>query len=65
MIRREFKKILLDQQGAAVILWAFFTVSISLYVIIGNWSSGIVVFSPILVSRRLSGRCCGYWFSWI
>jgi hypothetical protein len=36
MIRPEFKKILLDQQGAAVILWAFFTMSVALYIIIAQ-----------------------------
>jgi hypothetical protein len=37
MIRPDFKKVLLDQQGAAVILWAFFTISIALYIVIGRW----------------------------
>jgi hypothetical protein len=36
MIRPDFKKILLDQQGAAVILWSFFTISIFLYIIIAQ-----------------------------
>jgi hypothetical protein len=36
MIRPEFKTILLDQQGAAVIVWAFFTISIALYIIIAQ-----------------------------
>lgn len=40
MIRPDFKKILLDQQGAAVILWAFFTMSISLYILIAHWVVG-------------------------
>jgi hypothetical protein len=37
MIRPDFKKVLLDQQGAAVILWSFFTISITLYIIIAQW----------------------------
>jgi hypothetical protein len=40
MIRPDFKKILLDQQGAAVILWAFFTMSIALYIAIAHWVAG-------------------------
>jgi hypothetical protein len=36
MIRPDFKKILLDQQGAAVILWSFFTISIFLYIVIAQ-----------------------------
>jgi hypothetical protein len=36
MIRADFKKILLDQQGAAVILWSFFTLSLFLYIIIAQ-----------------------------
>ncbi len=34
MIRPEFRKILLDQRGAAVILWCFFVISIPIYVVI-------------------------------
>jgi len=36
MIRPEFRKILLDQRGAAVILWSAFTMSIPLYLIIAR-----------------------------
>jgi hypothetical protein len=36
MIRADFKQILLDQQGAAVILWSFFTISTALYIIIAQ-----------------------------
>ena len=36
MIRPEFKKILLDQRGAAVILWSFFVISIPIYVVISR-----------------------------
>lgn len=36
MIRPEFKKILLDQRGAAVILWSFFFISIPIYLVIAR-----------------------------
>ncbi len=36
MIRPEFKTILLDQRGAAVIIWSFFTISIGLYLFISR-----------------------------
>lgn len=36
MIRPEFRKILLDQRGAAVILWAFFIVGVAVYLIIAR-----------------------------
>ena len=36
MIRPEFKKILLDQRGAAVIIWSFFVISIAIYVFISR-----------------------------
>lgn len=36
MIRPEFRKILLDQRGAAVILWSCFVVSIPIYVVIAR-----------------------------
>ena len=34
MIRPEFRKVLLDQRGAAVILWSFFFMSVPIYVAI-------------------------------
>lgn len=37
MIRPEFKKILLDQRGAAVILWSFFVISIPIYHVIARY----------------------------
>jgi hypothetical protein len=46
IIRPDFKKILLDQQGAAVILWAFFTMSIALYIAIAHWVTGDRGFVP-------------------
>ena len=34
MIQPEYRKILLDQRGAAVILWSFFVISIPIYIVI-------------------------------
>ena len=42
MIRAEFKKILTDQRGAAVILWSFFTISIPIYI----WIAQNVLANP-------------------
>jgi len=36
MIRPDFRKILLDQRGAAVILWSFFFMSVPIYVAIAR-----------------------------
>lgn len=36
MIRPEFRKILLDQRGAAVILWSCFVISIPIYIVIAR-----------------------------
>jgi len=36
MIRPEFRKILLDQRGAAIILWSFFAISIPIYLVIAR-----------------------------
>ena len=36
MIRPEFKKLLMDQRGAAVILWSFFMISIVIYIVIAE-----------------------------
>jgi hypothetical protein len=36
MIRPDFRKVLLDQRGAAVILWSFFTISIPIYLVIAR-----------------------------
>ncbi|HXG53572.1 MAG TPA: hypothetical protein VNN77_19400 [candidate division Zixibacteria bacterium] len=37
MIRPEFRKTLLDQQTAVVVLWGFFAVSILLYIVIAHF----------------------------
>jgi hypothetical protein len=42
MIRPDFRKILADQRGAAVILWSFFTISIPIYV----WIAQNVLANP-------------------
>ena len=36
MIRPEYRKILLDQRGAAVILWSCFVISIPIYIFIAR-----------------------------
>jgi len=36
MIRPEYRKILLDQRGAAVILWSCFVISIPIYIVIAR-----------------------------
>jgi len=36
MIRPEFRKVLLDQRGAAIILWSVFTISIPIYLVIAR-----------------------------
>lgn len=36
MIRPEFRKLLMDQRGAAVILWSFFTISVVIYIVIAH-----------------------------
>lgn len=36
MIRPEYRKILLDQRGAAVILWSCFMISIAIYIVIAH-----------------------------
>ena len=36
MIRPEFKNTLLDQRGAAIILWSFFAISIPIYLVIAR-----------------------------
>jgi hypothetical protein len=48
MIRPEFRKILMDQRGAAVILWSFFVISIPVYVVIARNILG----NPNLGSNR-------------
>ena len=40
MIRPEFRKILVDQRGAAVILWSFFFISVPIYLVIARYLLG-------------------------
>ena len=40
MIRPEFRKLLMDQRGAAVILWSFFMISIVIYIVIAQNGAG-------------------------
>jgi hypothetical protein len=40
MSRPEFKTVLLDQQGPAVILWCFFTISVPIYLLIAQMVDG-------------------------
>ena len=42
MIRPEFRKLLMDQRGAAVILWSFFMISIPIYI----WIAQNVLANP-------------------
>jgi hypothetical protein len=42
MIRPDFKKLLMDQRGAAVILWSFFMISIPIYI----WIAQSVLANP-------------------
>ena len=42
MIRPDFKKLLMDQRGAAVILWSFFMISIPIYI----WIAQNVLANP-------------------
>lgn len=48
MIRPEFRKVLMDQRGAAVILWSFFVISIPVYVMVARNLLG----NPNLGSNR-------------
>jgi hypothetical protein len=42
MIRPDFKKLLMDQRGAAIILWSFFMISIPIYI----WIAQSVLANP-------------------
>jgi hypothetical protein len=72
MIRPEFRKILLDQRGAAVILWSAFTMSIPIYVFIAhkvlgnpNVGSNPNIAAPgRMVFWLLAAVDLGYYFYW-
>jgi hypothetical protein len=72
MIRSEFRKILLDQRGAAVILWSFFFISVPIYLLVARHLLG----NPDLGTNRsiaepariifwlLTFVDIGYYFYW-
>ena len=61
MIRPEFKTILLDQRGAAVIIWSFFTISIAIYLFISRHLLANPDFGRgLFLRRKLAGRCFGF-----
>jgi hypothetical protein len=72
MIRPEFRKILLDQRGAAIILWSFFVISIPVYVVIArsilhnpNLGANRTFAEPArLVLWLLALVDLGYYFFW-
>ena len=72
MIRPQFRKILLDQRGAAVILWSFFFISVPIYLVVARYLLG----NPDLgTNRSIAGPVrmvfwaltlvdLGYYFYW-
>ena len=52
MIRPDFKTILLDQRGATVILWSFFTAFLALYV----WIARAVVHDGVFLTNAAAAR---------
>ncbi len=72
MIRPEFRKILLDQRGAAVILWSAFVISIPIYLVIvrsvlanPNIGSNSTLAEPArIVLWLLAIVDLGYYFYW-
>jgi len=72
MIRPEFRKILLDQRGAAVILWSAFTMSIPIYVfiahkVLGNPNIGAnpnIAEPARVIFWLLAAIDLGYYFYW-
>lgn len=72
MIRLEFRKILLDQRGAAVILWSAFTMSIPIYLfiahkVLGNPNIGAnpnIAEPARIILWLLAVVDLGYYFYW-
>ena len=72
MIRPEFRKTLLDQRGAAVILWSFFMISIPIYLVIArsiltnpNIGTNRTVAEPArIIFWLLTLVDLGYYFYW-
>ncbi|HVO91861.1 MAG TPA: hypothetical protein VMT22_03420 [Terriglobales bacterium] len=72
MIRPEFRKILLDQRGAAVILWSCFFISVPIYIVIArnllghlNIASNPNIAEPArVICWLLTVVDLGYYFYW-
>ena len=72
MIRPEFRKILLDQRGAAVILWSCFFISVPIYIVISrnilgnvNLGSNRAVAEPArIIFWLLTLVDLGYYIHW-
>lgn len=72
MIRPEFRKILLDQRGAAVILWSFFFISVPVYLLIArhllgnpNLGTNPSIAEPArMIFWALTLVDIGYYFYW-
>lgn len=72
MIRPEFRKILLDQRGAAVILWSFFFISVPIYLVIArhllgnpNLGTNPTIAEPArIIFWALTLVDIGYYFYW-
>ena len=72
MIRPEFRKILLDQRGAAVILWSFFFISVPIYLVIArhllgnpNLGTNPSIAEPArMIFWALTLVDIGYYFYW-
>lgn len=72
MIRADFRKILLDQRGAAVILWSFFFMSVPIYLVIArhllgnpNLGTNPTIAAPArFIFWALALVDIGYYFYW-
>src|SRR5262245_4813295 len=72
MIRPEYRKILLDQRGAAVILWSFFFISVPIYLVIArhllgnpNLGTNPTIAAPArMILWLLTLADIGYYFYW-
>ena len=49
MIRPEFRTILMDQRGAAVILWSCFMISVVIYIVIARNVLGWVDYHEVWI----------------
>jgi hypothetical protein len=72
MFRSEYRKILLDQRGAAVILWSFFFISVPIYLavarhLLGNLNLGTnpsIATPARIIVWLLALADIGYYFYW-